>query len=86
MDDISLSSLTAGTPTTNTIPATVQSGAGITWKSVPGNNYTLQSTPSLSTTVWSPVGANVTGNSSGTNTVSDQLNSNGMFYRVLENY
>ncbi len=86
VDDISLSSLTAGTPTTNTIPATVQSGAGITWKSVPGNNYTLQSTPSLSTTVWSPVGANVTGNSSGTNTVSDQLNSNGMFYRVLENY
>lgn len=85
VDDVSLTTIAAGA-TTNTISATVQSAAGITWKSVPGNNYTVQSTPGLAPAVWSPLGANVTGNNSGTNTVSDSLNNNGMFYRVLENY
>ena len=84
VDDISLSSLTAGTPTTNNIPATVQSGAGITWKSVPGNTYTVQSTSSLNSPVWAQMGPTVIG--TGTNTFPDLINSSSKFYRVLEDY
>jgi len=82
IDDVSLA--TPGTPVTNNISATVKSAAGITWKSGKGLVYTVQSTPSLTSPAWSPLGANVTG--TGTNTVSDVLTSSNKFYRVLEDY
>ncbi len=84
VDDVAL--FAGGAPSTNIISATINSAAGVSWKSVPGNTYTVQSTPSLSSPSWSPLGANVVGTSSGTNTVPDPLNNTGNFYRVLEDY
>jgi len=82
VDDVSLA--TGGTASTNNISATAQSGVGITWKSVPGNTYSVQTTPKLAPTSWSPLGGNVVG--TGTNTVSDVLTNSSQFYRVLELY
>ncbi len=82
LDDVALTH--AGLPATNTLSATVQSAAGITWQSGVGLTYTVQASPSLVTPVWSPLGADVIG--TGTNTVPDVLSGSGRFYRVLEDY
>ena len=79
IDNVSLA--TPGTPVTNIVSAAVQPGAGISWSSVAGRTYAVQSSPSLPAT-WSAVGANVLG--TGTNTVSEALTSLNKFFRVLE--
>ena len=82
VDDVSLT--TGGSPTTNAISATVQSAVGISWQSVPGNTYTVQSTADLISPAWSQFGPNVIGN--GNNTVTDPITGPGNFYEVLEDY
>ena len=84
IDDVAL--FAGGAPGTNIVSANVNTGVGVSWKSVPGNNYTVESSADLSSPAWSPLGANLSGNGTGTNTVSDTLNNAGKFYRVLENY
>ena len=79
IDDVSLAK--AGTPTTNIVAATVQSGVGLTWSSKAGNTYQVQSRPNLSTP-WSVFSASVTG--TGTNTAADGLTSSNKFYHVFE--
>jgi len=70
--------------TTNVLSAVVQPGVGVTWQSGTGLTYTVQSTPNVSSPVWSPLGANVVG--TGTNTVTDAATSSQKLYRVLEDY
>jgi hypothetical protein len=82
IDDVSL--VGAGSPVTNTLPVTVQSGVGVTWPSGKGLTYTVQSKTNLTGAVWSNLGGNVTG--TGTNSVSDTATSANKFYRVLEVY
>lgn len=83
IDDVSLSTGPLSPGTTNILSATVQSAVGITWLSIPGKTYTVQSRPDPGPGgAWSPWGANVTG--TGTNTVVDVLTRSNKFYRVLQ--
>jgi len=85
IDDVSVTDASAvPVNATNVLSAVVQRGVGITWQSGAGLTYTVQSIPSLSSPAWSPLGGNVIG--TGTNTVSDVMNSSNKFYRVLEDY
>ena len=78
-------SISGGTSTTNTIPATVQPGVGISWQAGAGLTYTVESSPTLTPPVWTPLGANVTATS--TNAVAaDSATSAAKFYQVLEVY
>lgn len=85
IDDVTVANASAvPVNATNVISAVVNTGVGITWQSGAGLTYTVQSTPSLTTQAWSPLGANVVG--TGTNTVTDTATSSQNFYRVLEDY
>ena len=86
IDDIKVANSTAApVNTTNVLAATLQPALGISWHSGTGLTYSVQSSPTISPSAWSPLGANVT--AAGTNTtVSDLPAASKKFYRVLEVY
>ena len=60
----------------------------LTWQTVTGHTYQLQSTPALAVTntVWSPVGAPIAAPSSGTFSYTNStLSASALFYRVVAN-
>jgi hypothetical protein len=85
IDDVSLSSGGGGSSSqTNVVSTSSQRGVQISWASVNGASYQVESTGSLSTNpAWSTFGGIVTGNGS-TNTAVDPASSPEKFYKVLQ--
>lgn len=87
LDDVTFDPVTSTNASTNasaSFPATIYPAVEIAWTSVAGQNYQVQSTPSLTSATWTNFGTVIQGDGTQLSVFDKTRNGNKRFYQILK--